>query len=252
MSEKELEIGNKVKVIGPSINGITKDIGHIFTIHQTFTNYEGVKIYTNGQEYCYPAGSLQLIPNLKENDWVEIIGPDILGLNRQDNKSYQIKLTSDLFSNVWTVPNVGVFPASSLRLVEDLKVDDWVEVIRPNAEHTGKIGKIIRIDVNDDFAPIQTEDRMWWRPTSLRKLTSNEIEEHLKSEMKVDDWVEVIGPNSLAKTENIGAIFCITDRNEHSGNLGSIKWIMVSSKKLAKAHPRRNRQASRQKQPMPD
>jgi len=70
----ELEIGNKVKVIGPSIEGWIDNLGHMFTIYQKFTNFQGIELYTNGREHCYPASSLQLVSDLKENDWVEIIG----------------------------------------------------------------------------------------------------------------------------------------------------------------------------------
>jgi hypothetical protein len=75
MSEKELEIGNKVKVVGPSVCGQIKDIGREFTIYQTNTNCQGIKFYTNGQEYNYPASSLELVENeLKIGDWAESNG----------------------------------------------------------------------------------------------------------------------------------------------------------------------------------
>jgi hypothetical protein len=66
-----MKIGDRVKVVGPSISGQTGDIGHEFTICQ---ENKGV-FYTNGQEYNYPESSLQLVDEeLKIGDWVEIIG----------------------------------------------------------------------------------------------------------------------------------------------------------------------------------
>ena len=66
----------------------------------------------------------------------------------------------------------------------ELKIGDWVEVIRPDIDATGKIAKVIRVEPpSDDKYNIQLEDKSWWRPTSLRKLTPEEIEQHLVKDL---------------------------------------------------------------------
>jgi hypothetical protein len=70
-----MKIGDRVKVIGPSISGQTGDIGHEFVICQ---ENKGV-FYTNGKEYNYPESSLQLI---KRHDLL----PTHIATDREDSK----------------------------------------------------------------------------------------------------------------------------------------------------------------------
>ena len=97
-------------------------------------------------------------------------------------------------SQIWKKPdgslaysdvNLRWFSAGDLRLVPaELKIGDWVEVIRPDIDATGKIAKVIRVEPpSDDKYNIQLEDKSWWRPTSLRKLTPEEIEQHLVKDL---------------------------------------------------------------------
>jgi hypothetical protein len=185
----ELEIGNKVKVIGPSIEGWKGNIGHVFTIYQTFKNFQGIELYTNGQEYNYPASSLQLIPNLKENDWVEIIGQPMRVLQTYPTgKIAQIgKYNSkdgEFLVDGW------FYEASALRkltsneieehLKSELKIDDWVEIVKTGVISTGKIAKVIRVDSHSSTPyTIRLDDKSWWQPKSLRKLTPEEIAQRI-------------------------------------------------------------------------
>jgi len=117
MSEKELGIGNKVKVIGPSIDGKIGSMGHVFTIYQMFTNYQDIELYTNnGRECYYPASSLQSVSEeMKAGDWVKIVGSDCFGIlrSRDPEKVYKIFTKTD--SGHFQIWGIGFYPAISLR-----------------------------------------------------------------------------------------------------------------------------------------
>lgn len=72
------------------------------------------------------------------------------------------------------------YPASSLRLVDELKIGDWVEVVGPDmfgSHHGGDIFQISNIWVEEHC--YASEGYHWHPVSSLRKLTPDEIKQHL-------------------------------------------------------------------------
>ncbi len=93
------------------------------------------------------------------------------------------------------------------RLVEELKIGDLVEVIKLDVKDTGKVTKITRIDANYTYAPIQLEDRSWWRTSSLRKLTPEEIQHHLAGEKGIScDRTVVLSCDLMDVRKRLSAI----------------------------------------------
>jgi hypothetical protein len=121
---------------------------------------------------------------------VKIIGPSIYGGGEHKGEEFEI---TDIRSNgeqklEYSRINLSWYPASSLQLVKDLKVGDWIEIIKPGIpDYTGKIERIIRIDEPDHYNyPNQIEDKSWWSSKSLRKLTPSEIAKHVQPCTKED------------------------------------------------------------------
>jgi hypothetical protein len=117
-------------------------------------------------------------PSFSIGDEVEVIGQPYGLSEKPTGKTARItEIESDFSGMMGCRADGWWYPASSLRLVdEELKIGDYVVVIKPGIAATGKAGKIIRID--EDEAPIQLEDKSWWRVASLRKLTQEEIQQH--------------------------------------------------------------------------
>jgi len=124
-------------------------------------------------------------PHFQIGQEVEIIGPDKLGCEF-DLERFIISMLWKDDQMYYSAEHQPWYPASSLRLVEDLQVGDWVEVIgKPMPlyaeclEH--EIGRIFEITQED------TKNHEWFScqcnptypPTSLRKLTPDEIAKHL-------------------------------------------------------------------------
>lgn len=119
-------------------------------------------------------------------DEVEIIGPSQYSgiLSEHLGQIFKIdQIWRRRGQDIVTYSSDGMpwYPVSSLRLVEELKIGDWVEIIKPGLpDYTGQIGKIIRVDnLGHDGYPNQLEDKSWWSNKCLRKLTPEEIEQHI-------------------------------------------------------------------------
>lgn len=80
---------------------------------------------------------------------------------------------------VYSVIGMPWYPASSLRLVEELKIGDWVEVILNDTPYTGRIGKVS--DVGEEWIALYNMGA--WRRSSLRKRTPEEIQQHQTAQM---------------------------------------------------------------------
>jgi len=127
----EFEKGNKVKIVGPSICGQTRDIGREFVIYQIFPN-SGAKLYTNGQEYNYPASSLQLVEDkLKISDWVRVVGPDYNNRNEEHGECFQIESFTAEYG-WYSALGMNFYPAKSLRKLNPEEIaqhtqPDWYQ-----------------------------------------------------------------------------------------------------------------------------
>lgn len=117
-------------------------------------------------------------PTFHIGDQVEIVGPTITGCKLHLGETFTI--TQSCGGN-YSSNGFPWYPASSLRLVEELKIGDWVEVVgRPKgmSEYPiGQIGKITDIGPQGGF---WVENVMkFYDSSALRKLTPDEIEQHL-------------------------------------------------------------------------
>jgi len=181
-------------------------------------------------------------------DEVEIIGQPCGSPGYWLSGTGMGKVTDAILANNNFKVNGWWYPASSLRLVEpdkatngktslscvcptgrldlvnresELKIGDYVEIVRPDIDDTGKIRMVIQVDNRPSMFHIKLDDKAWWRVSSLRKLTPSEIEEHLKPELKIGDWVQVEAPDY---TEN-GRIFQIKHIvHEESGDFFSYRF----------------------------
>ncbi len=145
-----------------------------------------------------------MTPPLNFDDLADIIGPDRLGRYHDDEQMKIDMMWKDGPNLYYSGGCLPWYPASSLRLVEELKVGDYAEVVLPGTSFTGKIGQ-----VSDDrgIETVALFDMGVWNRRNLRKLSDEEIKEHLA--LKIGDWVEVIGPsagNSITKTGMIDKI----------------------------------------------
>lgn len=134
------------------------------------------------------------------DDRVEIVGPDKDGdRNEIDAKfaiSQVLKRDGILY---YSGDCFWWYPASSLRLVEEeLKIGDWVKVIGPSIfDNRSQNGRIFQIQHINKDGEISLDDGDWlFRPASLRKLTPEEIQQHINSELKVGDYVLVVLPGT--------------------------------------------------------
>lgn len=123
-----------------------------------------------------------MTPPLSIGDEVEIIGQNVHNNSLRLGQKFTIEqiIIDNKYGTMYSAPGQLGFPASSLRLVEELKIGDWAEIIKPGLPYyTGQIGKIIRVDDADQCGyPYQMEDKSWWSAKSLRKLTPEEVVFH--------------------------------------------------------------------------
>jgi len=142
-------------------------------------------------------------------DHVEITGPDALAGEYQLGQ--KMKLTM-----LWESKNGSLFsdddkpwyPASSLRKVEELHVGDYAKVIGPALavgvvkSECGKIDRVTKINPDGGICV-----RGWYYPrSSLQKVDGPEL--------KIGEWVEVMGESVSGCMKYAGQIFqieCISD-----------------------------------------
>lgn len=114
------------------------------------------------------------------DDEVEIIGPSIMGSMRCMGTRFKISQShQDKECERYTADCVPWYPASSLRLVEELKIGDWVEIVGNDIFERSRVGDIFQINhtwaENGYFSGI---GYTWYSAKSLRKLTPEEIQQH--------------------------------------------------------------------------
>lgn len=106
---------------------------------------------------------------------VEVTGPDINGKMDWIGKRFVVE-RSRACEKYYTAFHVPLFPASSLRLVEELKIGDWVRGIYNG--HTFQID-YIKPRMESKTLDYSGKDEPMYLAFSLRKLTPEEIEAHL-------------------------------------------------------------------------
>lgn len=196
------QIGQEVEIVGPDIDG--------FVCAPKKSTVEMISTVDNRYYvYCawYPASSLRLVPKLKIGDRVRVIGKSVAGYD-DIGKVGKIDGCNAVFSEYQV--GVGIYPASSLALVEkvpeeELKVGDYVEAIGPSClNHVYKEdSKIFQIErVNSDTGCVSHKNMGIYYPNSLRKLSPAEVQAHLPH-VQVTASIDCSGfLEKLEKTKN--------------------------------------------------
>jgi hypothetical protein len=153
-----------------------------------------------------------MTPPLSIGDDVEITGPDLAGKINWLGQKFKIERISGIYDNHYTANGVPLFPASSLRLVEKLKIGDWVEVIgQPKALSGKPIGGIARIESSgmnpggDRAMGYRIKEMGYWYPaTSLRKLAPEEVQAYTSPCKKEDGcgFVPIHVPTEFEKLKD--------------------------------------------------
>jgi hypothetical protein len=141
-----------------------------------------------------------MTPPLSIGSYVIITGPDSSSNCDWLGTKFKIERTAGRDGDYYTAFGVPLFLASSLRLVEELKIGDWVEVIgKPaNGWYDSKrheVGRIFKIEQHNDDTWYSKCGIPAYPAKSLRKLSPAEVEEHLKPMLMIGDWVEVDAPD---------------------------------------------------------
>jgi len=184
MSEKELEIGNRIKVVGPSVDGCTKDMGHVFTIYKAFTNYQGTKLYTNGQEYNYPASSLRLAEEKPQNP-INVVYE--YPLDNFMHGHFEVSCPCGRKASIF-LPEETKSEWAKVGEEPELKIGDWVKVVGPchpwyiPRQDDPSVFQICRIC--EDGAFQANGGRPAYLASSLRKLAPEEV----KAFQKENRW----------------------------------------------------------------
>lgn len=125
-------------------------------------------------------------PHFQLDDEVEVIGTETRFKISQIQKNPNGEI-------VYSAVGEPYYPASSLRLVEELHVGDWVEVVKDTFSCTeNDIGKIMRVcsEPNPTDGGIELDSGMWHHPEGLRKLAPDEIAKHLAPTKDELDQIE--------------------------------------------------------------
>lgn len=115
---------------------------------------------------------------------VQIIGPDLHNvMSRKLGTQFNITQVSNYDEVCYSMFGMPWYPASSLRLVEELKIGDWVEVIGPNTTAPDKceMGKVFKIEEAQETMfgiKYSAEGVYRYLAPSLRKLAPEEIAQH--------------------------------------------------------------------------
>jgi hypothetical protein len=181
----KFEKGNRAKVVGPSVLGQTKDMGHIFTIFQIGVNGD---FYTNGQEYCYPASSLELVEDeLKIGDWVIV--------KCYPTKIFQIESTdySDWSKKTYYLDKERhQYPATSLRKLTS-------EEIQQHAKP-----QIMPVDLNERLASVESDTfklDSWKRDVSSRLSAIEKRMDAQKDAIIEADLAQKVDGKNIAEIE---------------------------------------------------
>ena len=127
-----------------------------------------------------------MTPPLSIDDEVEIIGVRCDGQAERMGERFRIsQYHADQNGERCSAIGFPWYPASSLRLVEELKIGDWVQVIGQslfcNRQHENEMFQIKHI--NNDGEISYNHGELLYPAKSLRKLAPEEIERHLAKDL---------------------------------------------------------------------
>jgi len=159
-------------------------------------------------------------PIFNLDDEVEIIG------RGRRFKISQLQRNCD-GSTSYSYGGLPWYPASSLRLVEELHIGDYAEVVLTGSSFTGKIGQ-----VTDDsgLETVVLYNVGVWDRRNLRKLSEEEVKEHVA--LKIGDEVEITGPCKHGYRGGVGERFVITKARDCMFSANGQCWLPASSLRL--------------------
>ena len=193
--EKSFEIGQRVRIIGPTIRGAEMHVGECFTIDQMLVSTD--KIHGYSRHDCnqfFPASSLELVRS--ESDRLDAIEQRLDGIEKRLQPPETLTIIPGPFKIVYHPPNIakawdlgskghsatpeefqsfeGVPAPDEL---PELNVGDYVEVVgQPFVVSGLPVGTIDRVSYQAPFGWFTLEGSEAWYPLrSLRKLSDDEI-----------------------------------------------------------------------------
>lgn len=174
------QIGDEVLITGPTGYGSEKRMGEKFkieTYHKEGPAFGGRDFYSARGFPWYPASSLQLAPQFTIGNLVEVVRASNYDSRHLVGEKFTI---DDIEGDRYTAVGYPWIRADCLRLVEELKIGDWVEVIGPAVGgSTAERGSIFQITQDKTMCTgLSTLGKAAYLPTSLRKLTPEEIKQH--------------------------------------------------------------------------
>lgn len=123
-----------------------------------------------------------MTPPLRMGDEVRIIGPSASVCGDHPDRRGQKFVIDQISTFGYGYSTYGLpwYPASSLRLVEELKIGDWVIVAgKTSLNDGGNVGRIFRITTqNDHSGNFSGNGEAWYAVKDLRKLAPDEIAMH--------------------------------------------------------------------------
>lgn len=177
------QIGDEVLITGPTGYGSEKRMGEKFEIethHKEGPAFGGRDLYSGRGFPWYPASSLRLAPQFTIGNLVEVVRASNYDSRHLVGEKFTI---DDIEGDRYTAVGYPWIRADCLRLVEELKIGDWVEVIGPDgALNDYYRGRKFRISQT----PRQASDMFscefypnYFPTKSLRKLTLAEALCHI-------------------------------------------------------------------------
>lgn len=161
-------------------------------------------------------------PTFRIGDEVIIIGPTVAG--HCDFTGHKFKIDCECHGT-YAGEGYPWYPAGSLRLVEELKIGDWVEIIGPSrhgfSEAHGVQFKIEQVLGDEYSAP----GVAWYRAKCLRKLTPDEVLCHLtkRSGFTIEQRLNSLEEYAKENDARVSAIEKRQDEaREYSDNLYKI------------------------------
>jgi hypothetical protein len=184
-----ISIGDEVIITGPTITGCNCSMGEKFRV-----SLKCGDAYSGGGFPWYPASSLRLMPKFKTGDKVIVIGPAINGATGHKlGRVFEITQMPDECGilgpthgvDCYSSEDVPMYPASSLRLVEELQIGDLVKIVGPDwRDCNDEIGETFDIEsFNEEFKWYSALGMNFYPASSLRKLTPEEIQQYQTAQM---------------------------------------------------------------------
>ena len=192
--EKEFEIGQRVRIIGPTIKGAETYVGECFTIDQMLVSTDKIHGYSrHDRNHVFPASSLELVRS--ESDRLDEIEKRLDSIEKRLQPpealtiipGFKIVYPNSNIAKEWDLGSKGHSTATeefqSFEGVPapdeppELHVGNYVEVVgQPFVVSGLPVGTIDRVSYQAPFGWFTLEGSEAWYPLrSLRKLSDEEI-----------------------------------------------------------------------------